>query len=139
MGLDMWLKIVGQQNIPVRENGLTKMGSQTWFATWRKANAIHSWFVKNVQGGNDDCGSYEVSKVQLDQLLKDCKKVRAAYHGKMKKVIASLLPTQEGFFFGSTAYDESYLENIEHTIEVLQEVLSNFDSESNKFYYMSSW
>lgn len=22
---------------------------------WRKANAIHGWFVDNVQKGNDDC------------------------------------------------------------------------------------
>lgn len=29
---------------------------------WRKANAIHAWFVKNVQGGVDNCQSHEVSK-----------------------------------------------------------------------------
>ena len=25
---------------------------------WRKANAIHNWFVQNVQKGVDDCGVY---------------------------------------------------------------------------------
>ncbi len=25
---------------------------------WRKSNAIHKWFVDNVQGGVDDCGNY---------------------------------------------------------------------------------
>ena len=25
-------------------------------ASWRKANAIHKWFVDNVQDGVDDCG-----------------------------------------------------------------------------------
>ena len=24
---------------------------------WRKANAIHGWFVRNVQNGKDDCGT----------------------------------------------------------------------------------
>ena len=24
---------------------------------WRKANAIHDWFVKNIQDGKDNCGS----------------------------------------------------------------------------------
>lgn len=25
---------------------------------WRKANAIHRWFVDNVQHGDDDCREY---------------------------------------------------------------------------------
>src|SRR6187549_2040929 len=29
-------------------------------AYWRKANAIHRWFVEKVQGGKDDCENYEV-------------------------------------------------------------------------------
>lgn len=36
---------------------------------WRKANAIHKWFVDNVQGGEDDCGEYYVDPEQLKQLL----------------------------------------------------------------------
>lgn len=128
MGLDQYLEI--------QKNG---EGEKLEIGYWRKANAIHKWFVDHVQGGNDDCGSYEVSKEQLDQLLKDCKKVRAAYHGRLNKVIASLLPTQNGFFFGSTEYDKGYLEDIEHTIEVLESALTMFDLESNKFYYQSSW
>ena len=35
---------------------------------WRKANAIHSWFVKNVQNGNDDCGEYWVDIDTLKEL-----------------------------------------------------------------------
>lgn len=38
---------------------------------WRKADDLHAWFVGNVQGGVDDCGFYEVSKEQLEQLLWD--------------------------------------------------------------------
>ena len=36
---------------------------------WRKANAIHAWFVKNVQDGNDDCGEYYASVEKLSELL----------------------------------------------------------------------
>ena len=39
---------------------------------WRKANAVHKWFVDNVQDGKDDCGSYYVSKEKLQQLMHDC-------------------------------------------------------------------
>ena len=37
-------------------------------AYWRKANHIHGWFVKNVQGGKDNCEEYSVSRKQLDLL-----------------------------------------------------------------------
>ena len=40
---------------------------------WRKANAIHKWFVENVQEGVDDCGEYEVTVEQLTELRDLCK------------------------------------------------------------------
>ena len=36
---------------------------------WRKANAVHNWFVDNVQDGNDGCKHYWVSKEDLQKLL----------------------------------------------------------------------
>jgi hypothetical protein len=41
---------------------------------WRKANAIHSWFVANVQDGKDDCGSYYVTREHLQALKVECMK-----------------------------------------------------------------
>jgi hypothetical protein len=37
---------------------------------WRKANAIHYWFVQNVQSGADDCREYFVTRDNLRSLLK---------------------------------------------------------------------
>ena len=42
---------------------------------WRKANHIHSWFVENVQGGNDDCSYYTVKEDNFVDLKKTCEKV----------------------------------------------------------------
>lgn len=42
---------------------------------WRKANAIHKWFVRNVQSGNDDCGTYLVSKEILKELVDICQTI----------------------------------------------------------------
>ena len=28
---------------------------------WRKANAIHNWFIQNVQNGKDECEKADVS------------------------------------------------------------------------------
>ena len=45
-------------------------------AYWRKANQIHRWFVDNIQDGEDNCESYEVSKQQLEELLGVCEENR---------------------------------------------------------------
>lgn len=42
---------------------------------WRKAKAIHNWFVENVQDGKDDCSYYEVSKSKLIELRNLCQLV----------------------------------------------------------------
>ena len=85
---------------------------------WRKANAIHKWFVDNVQYGEDDCGEYFVSRINLEKLREICTKV-LEYPGSAE----DLLPVASGFFFGSTNYDEYYFQDIKHTIEVIEECL----------------
>ena len=47
-----------------------------------------------------------------------------------------LLPTGEGFFFGSNDYDEYYLQDLIDTKEILEKALKHKDGE---FYYDSSW
>ena len=103
-------------------------------AYWRKANAIHQWFVDNAQNGTDDCGEYHVSREQLQELLKLCEQIVAD-----KKKAEKLLPTQSGFFFGNTEYDEWYMEDIERTIVRFKKILSDPAFEKSDFYYQSSW
>jgi len=98
-------------------------------AYWRKANQIHKWFVDNVQGGDDDCKPYEVSGEQLLELVKLCKKVL-----KKKELAEELLPTQEGFFFGSTDYNEGYYQDLIDTIKQLKDVNKDY-----WYTYQSSW
>lgn len=98
---------------------------------WRKANAIHRWFVENVQRGVDDCGNYYVEKSQLLELLDLCEKVRAD-----NSLADSLLPTASGFFFGGTDYDEWYFEDINNTINIIKEAVEGGDAD---YYYSSSW
>lgn len=50
-----------------------------------------------------------------------------------------ILPTQEGFFFGSTEYDEYYLEDIKNTVEQLETILDTIDFDEYELYYGSSW
>lgn len=99
---------------------------------WRKANHIHKWFVDHVQDGEDDCRTYPVSREKLTELLELCQRVLGFRH-----LANELLPTQEGFFFGATSYDDGYYQDIEHTIQVLEDALKL--PESWSFQYYSSW
>lgn len=103
---------------------------------WRKANAIHEWFVKNVQGGKDDCGIYEVTKEQLAELLEVCVAVKNDFS---ESTATRLLPTMSGFFFGSTEYDEYYWEQISYTISLLEKIINETDFNNEMIVYSSSW
>jgi hypothetical protein len=130
---------------------------------WCKANAIHNWFVENVQGGNDDCKPYYVSKEDIQKLLNTVNEVLRAselvdgeinngytFNDKGEKVFfkekgkvikdpsvaEALLPTIEGFFFGDTDYDQYYYDELVSTKKVLEEALT-FDEDD--FEYQASW
>jgi len=104
--------------------------------TWRKANAIHKWFVENVQEGKDDCKEYYLTIEHLKKLLSICQQVI-----KDPSKASELLPSESGFFFGSTEYDEWYYEDVKDTAEVLEGVVEycNEGKTYLDFYYQSSW
>lgn len=96
---------------------------------WRKANAIHKWFVDNIQDGNDDCNLYYVPYSKLMILKELCDKVL-----KDRDSASEILPASRGFFFGSYEYDDWYFENIELTSRELAKL-----SKENTYEYTSSW
>jgi len=98
---------------------------------WRKANAIHAWFVDNVQEGVDECEEHHCEREKLQELRDLC--VRA-----IAEKNAALLSPRSGFFFGSTDIDEWYWKDLEHTVEQLDRVLKEFN-DSWAFFYRSSW
>lgn len=110
---------------------------------WRKANAIHEWFVQNVQRGEDDCGNYYVDREQLEELLANLGEVlsikNGTHNGDPDITIEDILPTQSGFFFGSTEYDEYYWSEIERTYEAINAILNNSKLKTFDFEYTSSW
>jgi hypothetical protein len=102
---------------------------------WRKANAIHGWFVDNVQDGVDDCKEYYVPRAKLEELLRLVEKVLAN-----PEKANQLLPVRAGFFFGNydpeEGYDSWYFEDMEETKKTLVAALKDPDAD---FYYQSSW
>jgi len=99
---------------------------------WRKANHIHKWFVDNCQNGVDDCKEYYVSIEQLKELLQRCKDVLQDID-----LAVTLLPTTSGFYFGSDAYGESYIDDTKATIKIIEDILA--EDIDGRYYYRSSW
>lgn len=101
----------------------------------RKANAIHRYFVENVQNWVDDCWDYLLTKEILEKLVVLCNKVLKS---KDYSLAYKLLPTLDWCFFGSTAIDERYIEHLQYTVKTLKDIIEKFDPDFN-YYYSSSW
>ena len=137
---------------------------------WRKANQIHNWFVQNVQDGIDECQEAYVDPEKLRELYQVCLSIRENCKLEKGKVqngytfneagekeyeyadgevmtnpefAEEILPTGAGFFFGSTGYDQWYMQDINNTIEMLEEELKKIDEPFKgchaEYYYRSSW
>jgi hypothetical protein len=118
---------------------------------WRKCNAIHHWFVENVQGGEDDCRPYPVGRDELEDLLTICEEIWENYlenknnHGQpneeAKQFAQDNLPNVEGFFFGNQEYNKDYFEwQIQPTIETLKPIIDAGEPLLFQHYeYQASW
>lgn len=98
---------------------------------WRKANAIHGWFIRTLANDVDDCKPVKVTREQLAELRKLCLIVNAD-----KKLAPVLLPPTQGFFFGSYDIDDCYFDDIRETVNIIDNALN---SKKRVFYYQSSW
>lgn len=179
MGLDMFLKCNSRELTEYVFGKRVEWGYEQPYSFhrrggivcyWRQANAIHGWFVRNVQGGEDDCGIYEVELGQLAELRDACKNVlerseltlgdgnclemvvetygfdddgrlyprfEARTFIEDPSVAEEILPTQEGFFFGSQEYGKLYLQDIEETYRTLDLILSVWEKDGSGNYPFS--
>jgi hypothetical protein len=150
MGLDMYLtakRYLSKYNpedaklrelVSAIDFGFSGEVEQISFETmyWRKANAIHRWFVNEIQDGVDNCAEYSVSEESLTKLRDICKQVLAD-----PSQADVLLPPQSGFFFGCTEVDDWYLDQLKYTVESLDVLLDlpQVKEHNINFYYSSSW
>lgn len=160
MGLDMYLTArkyvsrfdyVGRNRVEtpeftaLRSSGpadLTKYGDFAGIQVsypvmyWRKANAIHGWFVNECGGGVDDCQDIYVSRESLVTLRDLCQSVI-----NQPAMAGDILPPTSGFFFGSYDIDEWYMEDMKHTVNALNHILATVpaDDWGWEFIYRASW
>lgn len=122
----------------------------------------NSWGLTDEM--EDNCQEAYVSKEQLEELKSLCEKIinstklvpgkvhnGTSYKGNEviehwedgmvledSTMAEEFLPTQDGFFFGGTHYDEYYWQDLLDTIEICKRALEVYDSHSS-IYYKSSW
>jgi hypothetical protein len=97
---------------------------------------------------------YEVTKEKIEELLRIVNRIITPkeepsdliteYNGIVSQefnleLAQSLLPTRSGFFFGGTDYDNYYYEELVRTKEILEDVLSTTNFDSQIIFYSSSW
>ena len=127
---------------------------------WQDAEQIHNWFVRNVRGGNKEQGETIVSRAQLCKLLEESREVvkrshliptKSFFGRKLGRgssddlsdghVIVDTTYARKHFpvsgrLFGRK-YDEQYLYDMHHTINMLIEAL---DASPDAYYsYQASW
>lgn len=122
MGLDMYL---------TKRSAAAKNEQDEMVACWRKANHIHGWFERNVAYGElENCELYPVSFEQLMSLGITCQLVKAN-----PESAPVLLPRQEGFFFGSSEYDDDYFMDVDDTLEIIRKVYDALQDGDELFYH----
>ena len=86
---------------------------------FRKVNFLIPFVESKIGHELDDCETAELSVEDMADLVERCKTVLDD-HGKAN----DLLPTQCGFFFGSTAYDEWYFKDVQQVYDDASELLN---------------
>lgn len=131
---------------------------------WRKANAIHQYFVtygKLAHDGAQDVGYYYIDKQDLIHLIERITSVlngpeiseTITYHkiaDDMNEVhedvkynldielAKEILPTTSGFFFGSTEYNHWYHEDLVRTLDLIKGEIAAVPH-NETWYYYASW
>ncbi len=103
---------------------------------WRKANAIHNYFVQTLGGGVDECQDMYVPRESLSELRQRCQDVIASDNMEEKAQEVGL-ETVSGFFFGDNEYSDWYKEDLKLTIEICDHVLAL--PEEYDIHYQASW
>lgn len=156
LGLDQWLykrTITGPKADAIKTERIQEISEEIFY--WRKANQIHAFFMQDV--AEDRSQDVDVSPDRLQNLHARCvriinecpltdgvegKWVQNTELGKIlsnQDLAAELLPTKDGFFFGSTDYDEYYLADIQETHDMLEELFKQPKWDHADYSYEASW
>lgn len=104
---------------------------------WRKANAIHQYFLDKCGNGHDNGVDLFPSNADLLELKQICLELLGYYGKKFQQKAAELLPTIDGFFWGSTEYDKYYRADLRNTVKIINKL--HLDDEYIQVVYNANW
>ena len=78
------LESIGFENAPVEFSNWNYYSINIPIAYWRKVSCIHNWFVKNVQGGKDDCDRYYVGDEKIKELVEERQRRENKHYEEMR-------------------------------------------------------
>lgn len=98
-------------------------------AYFRKVNFFYRYFSPKLE--SEACFA---TRDDIEELIRRCDEVLED-HDKAEK----LLPTQSGFFFGSTDYDKWYFYDVRDVKRQMTKLLRNFNEDTDIIYILMSW
>lgn len=136
-------------------------------AYFRKVNFLVK-YVDEIKGEIDNCEDVILEKKDIEELVRRCdlvinslksselKKIKYVsciqYENGIEKdiygekdvfvntkIAEELLPTTEGFFFGSASYDEYYLEDVKKVKSDMERILKEVDFETEEVVFYISY
>ncbi|WP_349584130.1 hypothetical protein [Leuconostoc citreum] len=122
MGLDMYL---------LAENKQT--GESRLLYSWRKANQIRRWFVSHFDQDADAQVRISLNEDTIEALIAEIEIVL-----QKPELAPQLMPTSDGFFFGSTDYDTYYFDELKDTLQYLNND-SEYDPDNEQLIYTEWW
>ncbi len=95
---------------------------------FRKVNFFYRYFMDRLI---DEAAWIE--REDIEDIIDRCRKVL-----KKHKLAEELLPTQCGFFFGSTEYDDWYFKDVKDCLKQMKHLLKEL-KEDERYYVVMSW
>lgn len=154
MGLDIYFS--------KRKIGKKKQEEVAYF---RKVNCLVEWVEHNVREF-DNCEDVVLSKEDITNLRNDARKVvkilktatthdseyeagwkngepiieiEKVYDDKYADAIEEILPTRNGFLFGSSGYDEWYFSNVKDVLKSMNKILKETDFDKEEIIFHCWW
>lgn len=98
-------------------------------AYFRKVNFLLPFFEYG-----ENCSRLEIDDYKIDELLVKCKQVLEEH-----SLAETLLPTQGGFFFGNTEYNDWYFYYVKEVYDKFSEIAEDFNSDEDMLSMVCSW
>lgn len=99
----------------------------------RKANFVYAFFSESI---DYDTQIAVVDKCEIEELLEKCLNT---LEKRDESFAEENLPTQSGFFFGGTDYDELYYEKVKDCADICEKILANVDFDNELLFIYFSW